>query len=100
MRGTLDHVNEMIDAGFNGLGLPAYMKDGVRLYVFEGLRPGGFMSALLENNLSESYCRADENNIRCIENWVKFLRWNIPGGCWGSREVVSEWKGLNNMDVK
>ena len=94
---TRKHVEEQIEAGFECLSLPLYMKEGVRLYVFNGIIPGSFLRSVLENNLTESFSNADSNNLERIAEWAEFLIWNIPSECWGSREKVVKWANHNGL---
>jgi hypothetical protein len=78
--------------------IPLYMQDGLRRWIMDGIRPGGFLCAVLENNLKESFMRADMTNKRCIDSYVEFLYTYAPSGCWGSKEKLASWeavKGLN-----
>ena len=71
--------------------IPEYMRDGVRLYLEEGLRPGHFLNAVLENNLVEAAARADRENKHRLLDWATFLYNELPMGCWGSKEKVAAW---------
>ena len=93
---TLKYVADEIDKGFEELDLPEYMKDGVMLYVFQGVRPGSFLTAVLENNLTQSFGQADHNNVACMFDWAKLLYMYLPSQCWGSKEIVANWKGFDN----
>ena len=60
-------------------------------YVANGWEPGGFVSAVLENNLSEAFGRADLENRRDLFEIVQYVYNCIPATCWGSREKVKAW---------
>lgn len=69
--------------------------DSLLEYVFNNCPTGGFLSAVLENDLSGAINRADLENRRCIADYVIFI-WNyLPRDCWGSKERVDNWKGLS-----
>ena len=72
-------------------GIPEHMRRGVKLYLKQGLRPGEFLTAILENNLVQSVCRADQINLAQIVEWAKFLYNEMPMGSWGSKEKVNAW---------
>jgi len=74
--------------------IPEYMHDGISLYINHGIHPGGFLTAVIENNLKEACMRADDFNIKILPNYVRFFYNYAPSGCWGS--PVENWKGLNN----
>ena len=71
--------------------IPEYMVDGLVLYVEDGIPPGSFLLAVLENNLAGAAALADEINKLCLFLWADVL-WNeLPGDCWGSPEKVRAW---------
>lgn len=58
----------------------------------ESARPvGGFVQAVLENNLREAFARADRENTAAMHDIVSYRYNEIPGLCWGSPERVAEW---------
>jgi len=71
--------------------IPEHMHYSVVQYVINGRGPGHFLEALLENNLRDTFARADEKNREAIPRWVEFLYWCVPGACWGSRDRVEAW---------
>lgn len=56
-----------------------------------------FLQAVLENNLIESYQRADDYNSKTLRNIVKYLYINIPADAWGSKEKVCQWLKCQNI---
>lgn len=71
--------------------LPDHCRDGLLDYIDRGTPVGGFLTALLSNNLKETFARADTVNSYRVRDYVNFLYNHAPAGCWGSRERVSEW---------
>ena len=47
--------------------------DCLRNWVYHGLEPGGFVSAVLRGDLMETYRRADSINWALIPSWVQVL---------------------------
>lgn len=81
-------------------GLPAHMWEGTRLYIEEGIMTGGFLTAVMENDLVSSIGQADHINIRSMQEWTIFLYNEAPFGCWGSKKRVKSWMrkgGLNGI---
>ena len=68
-----------------------YMREAVQRYIEQGIPPGGFLTAIICNNLKESFMRADENNARYLQEWVQWFYWQAPGSCWGSPEKMHAW---------
>lgn len=71
--------------------IPPHMHKSVRRYVEHHIKPGHFLTFLLQNDFINAIGYADDINRRNITNWVKFLRNELPRGCWGSKEKVKDW---------
>lgn len=63
----------------------------LQIYLNEGTPCGGFLNAVLENNLSEAFGRADIRNERNLRNIIGYVRQYIPSDRWGSKERVDNW---------
>lgn len=61
-------------------------------YLNAGIEPGSFLTAVLQNNLSESFGRADHTNSRNLRNIIGYVRQHVPNNAWGSREIVEQWQ--------
>lgn len=66
-------------------------KENINNFVKCGARPGGFLYAVLSNNLKESFGRADLENRRDMFEIVSYCYNEIPNTCWGSPEKVTAW---------
>ena len=71
--------------------LPEHMRDGMRLYIEQGIEGGSFMMAVLENNLVRAFSCADSINSARMRDFAAFLYMEAPSQCWGSREKVVAW---------
>lgn len=60
-------------------------------YLNHGIMPGSFLTAVLENNLSEAFGRADICNEANMKNIVGYIYNNIPSYAWGSKEKVKQY---------
>lgn len=86
--------------------IPAHSRDGLTGWFEFGRKPGGFLVAVLSNNLKWAYARADSVNINCIEQYVKFLMQFAPDECWGSAGAVEDWsqkgglRGIRNEEFQ
>lgn len=58
-------------------------------YLDSGIMPGGFLTAVLENNLSESFGRADSFNTANMKDICGYIYNHFPSIAWGSRERVA-----------
>ena len=68
-----------------------YMADTMRNYFEHGIPPGSFGSALLSNDLRETFACADDTNAQNIRQWLMWLYSNAPGGSWGSVQTFKSW---------
>lgn len=57
-------------------------------YINHRIHPGGFLTAVLENNLMEAIGRADRVNRINLHEICKYIYNNLPSESWGSREKV------------
>ena len=71
--------------------LPGYMAQGLEDYLFDRVPPGGFLLAVLENDLKQAALRADSANSIALWKWGVFM-WNqVRYDCQGSEEIVAKW---------
>ena len=67
--------------------------ESFKRYVEHKVPTGGFLRALLENDLREAFGRADYINVGLIQAYVSWMYNNLPSACWGSKENVAAWLG-------
>ena len=67
------------------------MVAGIKRYVENRIRPGHFLTALLSNDLSGTFNRADGTNEPLIRDWVVWVYNEMPFHMVGSREKVEAW---------
>lgn len=76
----------------------AHLLPSLGRYVNDRIAPGGFLRAVLQNDLYGAVARADPQNRALLPEIVEFVHWELPEACHGSREDVSHWlagkKGL------
>lgn len=71
--------------------IPERTLSALKRYVEDHIRPGGFLTAVLENFLFGALFRADPENKEALEEIVFYCFEMLPGGCWGSKEKVDRW---------
>ena len=86
-------MTDYYDTRANWSLIPAHMHGAIQRYVMHGVPPGSFLTAVLENNLSEAFAQADDDNARAMRGWVQFLYNFTPGPSQGSPEAVEAWIG-------
>lgn len=72
-------------------GVPAHLRDGLEAYVATGRPTGGFLAAVLRNDLCDAVGRADPVSAGSLTAVVRYLRNNVPRACWGSEKNHGEW---------
>lgn len=71
--------------------LPEGLRRGMRLYLEEGVEPGGFLRACLEDKLVDSFARADLENRARMFDICMFLYNVCPISARGSEKKVQAW---------
>lgn len=66
-------------------------RESIDAYVATGRPTGGFLEAVLSNDLKDAIGRADGRALDSLPHIVAYLYNQCPLGCWGSRERVREW---------
>ena len=66
-------------------------KESIDAWVKDGRPTGGFLEAVLRNDLKEAIGRADSNALDNIPHIVSYLYNDCPSGCWGSNSNYTEW---------
>lgn len=79
------------DDPFSRENLPPDIKEAIDRYVTHRVLPGGFLTAVLENNLKEAVGRADDDNLLALPAIVGCVYNDIPAICQGSPEKVRTW---------
>lgn len=76
---------------FRGYYIPPRMMDGIQRYIENHIKPGSFLSAVIQNNLKEACSYADDENLANLPAYVGFFYNQAPGQCWGSEENFKRW---------
>lgn len=84
-----DRLDEEEEGSFPEV--PDLIKRSLRRYVNDRRSVGGFLTAVLENNLMAAIANADPGNRLALYDICQYV-WNVlPGPCWGSPERVKDW---------
>ena len=71
--------------------VPAGLHEGLVEYIAERRPVGGFLTAVLCNDLRQAASRGDDTNRVHVSQLVCFLNNFAPATCWGSIEIVAAW---------
>ena len=72
-------------------------RDSLDRYVNHHIPTGGFLKAVLENDLQEAFGRADEENCAALFHICAFVYNEIPRACYGSPKKVQAWLALRQQ---
>jgi hypothetical protein len=79
-------IEEILDAVPN-----QGMRGAVERYLLHGISPGGFLTAVLSNDLKGAAARADTTNRQLLFEWADWVYNYCPGGAQGSEFRVNTW---------
>jgi hypothetical protein len=77
--------------------IDSFMVSKLRAWVDHAEPIGGFLRAVLENNLKEACGRADSSNLANLPAFVSWLYNEAPSDCWGSPAKVAAWEKLGGL---
>lgn len=67
------------------------IRESLDRYVNDGIPTGGFLEAVIANDLMDAVGRADRENLHAIAAIAAYVYNDMPGDCHGSREVYDQW---------
>lgn len=71
--------------------IPEDIKQSLEKYTQQRIPTGGFLYAVLSNDLFEAFGRADNENRLLLFNICSYIYNELPSTCWGSKEKVNNW---------
>ena len=75
--------------------IPSRIKGAIDRYVFDGIPPGHFLSAVIQNNLFEAINRADADSAKALRNIILYFYNETPGTCWGNPDRMLSWLSMD-----
>jgi hypothetical protein len=88
------HIDASDDVkGYRAFGMyvPPDLVGSLRRYIHHGAPTGGFLEAVICNDLMNAVGRADEHNIRILPAIVSYLYNEAPATCWGREDSFEKW---------
>lgn len=76
---------------FNHANVPGHTQDALVNYFVHGYEPGGFLSAVLRNDLVGAATKADSTNRECLAHIAIWIMNHAPYGSWGDQESINGW---------
>ena len=68
--------------------IPTNIQGALIRYVESKILPGGFLCAVLCNDLFTAVGAADSGNLGALKLIVQYVYNNLPGSCYGSKEKI------------
>ena len=68
------------------------LRPGLARHILIGQPTGGFLTALLSNDLDDAVFRADPTSLAALSELTRFVRHCTPPLCHGSRAAVKAWR--------
>lgn len=72
--------------------VPHHMRDGYKLWIEHGIAPGSFGWAMITNDLTGAFGKADHVNKEHIGSTIAWFYNFAPSNCWGSVEKAHSWQ--------
>lgn len=84
---------DIIRVDFRGADGPIPQRTLAQLNAYtQKRRPvGGFLTAVLSNDLQLAVTLADRDNLRALKPICQYVYNQLPGDCWGSLEAVEQY---------
>ncbi len=77
--------------------IPDNLHDGIMRYIAHGIQPGSFLTAVMANDLTESFARADMHSRATLFFIVEWLYQHCPITARGSNEAVRAWIDMHQQ---
>lgn len=71
--------------------VPSHTRDSIYTYLVNGWEPGGFLTAVLLNDLYAATSRADSENVKNLASIAKYVYQTLPPICYGTKENIAAW---------
>jgi len=71
--------------------VPEHLRGGLQRYIEQGIKPGDFLTAVLENDLMEAMGRGDLASLAGLFGLCGWLYNEAPAACHGSEAKVRKW---------
>lgn len=71
--------------------VPPHLLGALERYRDHRIPPGGFLTAVLVNNLTEAMASADDTSREYLFEVVSWCYTKLPGNSWGSPGRVKAW---------
>lgn len=74
-------------------------KASIDRYATQHIPTGGFLAAVLANDLFDALASADTDNAATLTEIAEYIYRTVPGHAYGSREAVRDWLQMRVVDT-
>ena len=74
--------------------IPEHLRGGLARHLVHGIRTGGFLEAVLENDLARAAAYGDDRAMAGIKRIIQFLETYAPRGSWGPNASQLHWRTI------
>lgn len=92
---TFEEFVEDLPKGSTKLPLNALLD--MYAYATSHSKVGGFLEAVISNDLALSVQRADSENVVLLPQYAVVLRHCFPAEAWGSKKAYDRWTGRKEV---
>lgn len=71
--------------------IPAHTKAALDRYINDRILPGGFLTAVLSNDLFGAVGKADSENLAALPEIVRYIYNEVPSSSWGTKDIIWKW---------
>ena len=71
--------------------IPELTQGALQRYVKQHIPTGGFLRAVLKNDLFGAMSKADESNQAALHAICMYVYNEMPCNCWGNEETINAW---------
>jgi len=86
-----DRVKHVSNYVFLGSKIPDHMVHGLAGYLEDGIRPGHFLSYVIDGNLRGAIMNADSKNMMLLHVYASYLYHHAPVISWGYDGACDRW---------
>lgn len=76
---------------FTSSALSIETQAGLTRYIVDHIEPGGYLRAVLENDLMTAIQTADSTHLKQLKSLCNWIFNHAPGNSWGDRCTVDDW---------
>ena len=75
--------------------IPPHVLETLKRYKDKGVNTGGFLRAVISNDLISAVQRADSSSLNALPQIASWAYTELPAEAWGSYEAFNKWTERN-----